>query len=86
MLTLSPETEALVQARAITTRSTPDEVIREALGAAAVHPAKAARAPSRPKASLAEILAIADRSTARPLLDPRTADEIVGYDERGLPA
>ena len=45
MLTLSPETEALVHARAITTRKTPDEVIREALGGVAAHPAKAARAP-----------------------------------------
>ncbi len=86
MLTLSPETEALVHAKAITTRKTPDEVIREALGGALSQPTKAARAPSRPKASLADILAIADRSAARPLLDPRTADEIVGYDERGLPA
>ncbi len=86
MLTLSPETEALVHAKAVTARKTPDEVIREALGAAPVGPVKAARAPFRPKANLAEILSIAERSATRPLLDPRTADEIVGYDERGLPA
>jgi antitoxin VapB len=86
MLTLSPETEALVHAKAIATRKTPDQVIREALDGAAVHPTKTARGSSKRKASLADILAIADRSASRPLLDPRTADEIVGYDERGIPA
>jgi antitoxin VapB len=34
---------------------------------------------------LAEIKRIAERSAARPLLDPRTPDEILGYDEHGLP-
>jgi antitoxin VapB len=29
---------------------------------------------------------IAARSAARPVADPRTADEIVGYDADGLPA
>ena len=30
-------------------------------------------------------LAIARRCSAKPLLDPRTPDEIIGYDENGLP-
>jgi antitoxin VapB len=84
MLTLSPETEALVHAKAVTAGKTPDEVIREALGEAPVRPATSGRAQKK-KASLADILAIAERSAARPLLDARTADEIVGYDERGIP-
>lgn len=29
---------------------------------------------------------IAERSADRPLLDPRPADEIVGYDRNGLPS
>lgn len=84
MLTLSPETEALVRARAVTAGKTPDEVIREALGEATARPTKAEHARKK-KASLADILAIAARSAARPLLDARTADEIVGYDEHGIP-
>ena len=30
-------------------------------------------------------LLIIRRSTAKPLLDERTPDEIIGYDEHGLP-
>ena len=30
-------------------------------------------------------MAIARRCSAKPLLDPRTPDEIIGYDENGLP-
>jgi hypothetical protein len=29
--------------------------------------------------------AIAARSAARPIADPRSADEIIGYDDFGLP-
>ena len=36
-------------------------------------------------ASLEEIMAIARRCASRPALDHRTDDEILGYDERGLP-
>ncbi len=34
---------------------------------------------------LAEILRLADEFQALPVLDDRTPDEIVGYDESGLP-
>ncbi len=37
------------------------------------------------KASVEEILAIAARIASRPVVDPRTPDEIMGYDEHGLP-
>jgi antitoxin VapB len=33
----------------------------------------------------ADLLAIIRRGRARPMLDDRSADEIVGYDEHGLP-
>ena len=35
---------------------------------------------------VADIAAIADRCRQLPELDTRTADEIIGYDERGVPA
>jgi antitoxin VapB len=40
---------------------------------------------ARGKASAAELMAIARRIAAAPDRDPRTPDEILGYDERGLP-
>ena len=39
----------------------------------------------RGKASVAELMAIAKRIASRIDRDGRTADEIIGYDERGLP-
>lgn len=32
------------------------------------------------------LLALADRFSALPVLDPRSPDELVGYDEDGLPS
>ena len=32
-----------------------------------------------------QVMAIARRFAARPVIDPRSPDEIIGYDERGLP-
>jgi antitoxin VapB len=40
----------------------------------------------RGKASMEELLAIADRVASKPVVDPRTPEEIIGYDENGLPA
>ncbi len=34
---------------------------------------------------IAELTDIALRCARRPVLDPRSADEIIGYDENGLP-
>jgi hypothetical protein len=31
------------------------------------------------------MLEISERSAARPVLDPREPDEIIGYDDAGLP-
>lgn len=39
----------------------------------------------RGRASLAELMAIARRYAAYPVVDDRSPDEILGYDERGLP-
>jgi antitoxin VapB len=38
-----------------------------------------------PEQFAADINAIVDRYASRPVVDDRTADEIIGYDERGLP-
>gem|GEM_PF-4157684 len=81
MLTLSPETEALIRAKARTAGKTPEQVICDALGFTLTPPPRA----TRTKASLADLLAIADQAANRPLLDPRTADEIIGYNAFGLP-
>lgn len=33
----------------------------------------------------AKVMAILERAWSRPVMDNRTADEIIGYDENGLP-
>lgn len=81
MLTLSTETEALVLAKAKTAGKTPEQIIREALELTAPHDV----APSHPKASLADLLAIANRAANRPRLDARSAEAIIGYNDLGLP-
>jgi antitoxin VapB len=43
-------------------------------------------ARQRGKASLEELLAIANRIASKTVVDPRTPEEIIGYDEHGLPA
>jgi len=37
------------------------------------------------KASFDHLMAIAERAAARPILDSRSDDEILGYDEHGIP-
>ncbi len=37
------------------------------------------------KAGVDEVLTIAARIAGRPVVDPRSPDEILGYDEHGLP-
>ena len=39
-----------------------------------------------PKAQLEEVQAIIARISARPAKDTRSADDIIGYDENGLPS
>lgn len=34
---------------------------------------------------LARVMELAERASSRPVLDSRTPDEILGYDENGLP-
>jgi hypothetical protein len=41
--------------------------------------------PASPKLAVDDILALGRHCAALPDLDPRSAEEIVGYDENGLP-
>jgi antitoxin VapB len=62
-------------------------VVRDAIEASAREAGVLIARP--PRLSAAErrrrLLEISMRSAARLILDPRTPDEILGYDERGLP-
>ncbi len=78
MLTLSPETEALVRARAAAAGKTPEQLIRDAVAAPADE-------PGARKELIARMEEISACCAALPLLDPRNAEEIIGYDEYGLP-
>jgi len=35
--------------------------------------------------AIARVMEIARRVSAKPILDPRSPDEIIGYDEHGVP-
>ena len=43
------------------------------------------REPLRKQTTMEKLLEISDRCAQRPTLDPRSADEIIGYDEHGVP-
>lgn len=88
MSILTAETESLIQEEAAKTGRTPDEVVRLALRIAATAQLGVQIRPA-PNLSQDELLKrmkeISDRSAARPILDNRTADDIIGYDEYGVP-
>ncbi len=39
----------------------------------------------RNQTTMEKLIEISDRCAQRPVLDPRSADEIIGYDEHGVP-
>ena len=90
MVDLSPETEKLIEAKATSTGRTPDEIVRAAVSV--IGDRLPWRSPARPKPPsetreqlIAAMEEIAARSAARPVVDPRSPDEIIGYDDFGLP-
>jgi hypothetical protein len=90
MIDLSQEIEALIKARAARTGRTPDDVLREVLVPTGdILPWRSSVTPHPTNLSRDELIAgmeeIAVRSAARPLADPRSIDEIIGYDDFGLP-
>ncbi len=90
MINISPETETLIQAKSARTGKTPDQILREVLMRTGdVLPWRSSAMPPPADLSREELIAqmeaIAVRSAARPSVDPRSIDEIIGYDDFGLP-
>jgi hypothetical protein len=90
MINLSQEIEALIRAKVAGTGRTPDEILLEALTRTGdVLPWRSSVAPPPATLTKDELIAgmeaIAARSAARPMADLRSIDEIIGYDDFGLP-
>jgi antitoxin VapB len=85
MMTLPPELEQLARLVAGKSGKTFEEVLKEALEARAreVGIAPAGKGGKRP--SVERMMAISDRFARYPVLDTRTPDEIIGYDQFGVP-
>lgn len=81
------ETERLAQQVAKAKGKPVSVIVRDAIEASAREAGLLIAQPSRLSAAekRQRLLEISERSAARPILDPRTPEEIVGYDERGLP-
>jgi antitoxin VapB len=79
----APEADRLARQLAATTGETITEAVivamRERLG-------REERKRENKAALLAEIRSIADHCASLPTLDTRTDDEILGYDENGIPS
>lgn len=85
MIELSAETEALIRARAAATGRTPDEVIRRALDPAATESSKSPLSHASLESRTRALDQLVMRLAAAPTLDTRSADEITGFDEYGVP-
>jgi hypothetical protein len=90
MVNLSQETETLIVAKAARTGRTPDEIVRDALAHTGdVLPWRNSVKPLPDAMTKAELITemegIAARSAARPTADQRSIDEIIGYDDFGMP-
>jgi antitoxin VapB len=83
---LTQELEQLTRLVALKTGKTPEGVLREAVEERARAAGISVEKPKRsPDEVLRRLREISDRCAALPLLDPRTPDEIIGYDEFGIP-
>ena len=85
MIALNHDTEELARLLAVHAGKSPDEVIRQALDDRARSSGIAL--PDRPRRSPSfdRMMEVSDRFSALPVLDDRPADEIVGYDDIGVP-
>jgi antitoxin VapB len=83
-MTLPPELEQLARLVAGKSGKTLEEVLKEALEARArevgIAPKDAGRKPS-----VERMMAISERFAGHPVLDSRTPEEIIGYDQFGVP-
>ena len=86
-LPADPETECLARKLAEATGKPLPTVVKEAIEAKAEAAGVSTQGPARvPRdALLARMTEITDGFARLPVLDPRTADEIVGYDAHGVP-
>lgn len=83
-LQISNEVEQLARLVAIKTGKTPDAVVKEAVEAQAVAAGVAVTRKRRtPEEIELRVKEIAERVAALPLLDTRSDDEILGYNEHG---
>jgi antitoxin VapB len=86
MLELAEDTEKLIQLVAEKTGKTPEAVVRESVEVTArAAGVKTCQQKLSREDFIAGMKAIADRCAKRPVLDRRTPDEIIGYDEFGVP-
>ncbi len=87
MLAIPNETEELARRLARRIGKTPEDVIRDALTASArVYGVTDDETTAADRdAMIAAANEIVRRNQLLPILDARTADEILGYDEFGLP-
>lgn len=74
-----PEADRLARELAELTGDPLDKAVTEALRERLAKQQEIARV-------LAEVREIQERVASLPVLDPRTPEEIIGYDENGLPA
>ncbi|MDH3664462.1 MAG: type II toxin-antitoxin system VapB family antitoxin [Alphaproteobacteria bacterium] len=77
-----PDADRLARELARRRKQSITEAVVEALEAALAKERQAVRAAGLAK----ELLGIGDRYAALPTLDQRSDDEILGYDQHGLPA
>ena len=86
MLTLSKQTEALARRIAEEKGADIDDVVRLALETfAGERTGTGNKTRRQPEEIVAGIERIARRATTRPIRDARPVDEIIGYDESGIP-
>jgi antitoxin VapB len=84
MIALPKDIETLAQVLAEKSGKTPSEIIRQALEARACDVGVDVKAV-RHKPNFERMMEISDRFAAFPVMDDRTPEEIIGYDEFGVP-
>jgi antitoxin VapB len=87
-LPADPDTECLAHKLAEATGRPLSTIVKEAIAAKAE--AAGVSMPARKRLAGQDLIdrmtAISDQCAALPILDPRSADEIIGYDEFGVPS
>lgn len=83
-LHIPTDVEQLARLVATKTGKTPDDIIKEAVEARALAAGVAVK-PARRVFDDAKVRSIIARVSALPILDDRSDDEIIGYDEFGVP-